>query len=125
MFIICYEDNTGRSCYDELAIDPKNIVKMEETLAEWKKKHPDRTVTYLFDSDNTFTRLQWDYGRDHFELYARRFDMDPCDYGRKLNKGQIIIGIKESNRKYPIILYDPVTETIRKASVNYVRQNMT
>lgn len=123
--LIAYKDPAGNNKYDIVRnITSNNSADLKNAIDDWKNKNAGCEVTHVFNTDNNLIDSQSYLSECTFRLHCGRFGLKPEDFGKKLDNGEIITGLRPRNRKYPIILYNPATGRNMKATPNYIKDHI-
>lgn len=122
IIILCYRNrNDGTQKFEAFHTNPKDTIKMQEDLDEWRKENPDLEIIHAF-SQNSDILTDKNHSREWFEANCRKYGLEPEYYGAFLNDGSKIIGIRTQNVKYPILLWNPNTGRNLMSTPKYVQR---
>lgn len=123
--LIAYRDPAGNNKYDIVCnVTSNNSANLKSAIEYWKNLNKDCEVTHVFDTKNNLIDNQSYLSEYTFRMHCRRYGLEPEDFGKKLDNGEIITGLRPKNRKYPIILFNPETGKNMKATPSWVKDHM-
>jgi hypothetical protein len=124
--IVCYTDsNTQQTGFDVLSarkyIDNMNNFDTDAYVAD----HMNRIVHSVYNTNNNIIKQHIDE-QDNFFDYCENYGLTSDDYRRTIvdpntNTTYVIMGIRQNNTKYKILLQCVDTNTRIKATASYVR----
>lgn len=110
MYVICFTDKSLFNKYETTSENPE----------EWKKKHKDVNVRFVFDTESSVEDTR---ERENFESKCGDYGFCPDNYNDEFRIGEdifLFVGFDNKNKIFPCCLKNKETGQYRQVSVDLI-----